>query len=234
MSEPTAPRAEPGLSPKWIAVLVLVPLAMLSIGFFALPPMYRLWCKVSGTQLSPNNPQVAAAPGTHTGRFVTVYFEANVADSLPVRFWADEPKQDVEVGVDGRNVYHFHNLSDHVVRFRPVHYVSPINASTQFGMKVCFCFNDQEMQPGETKSYPVVFTFAPALDQRIKTVSVCYTLFEKKVAETTEALDERIRQAVSEKGGVVSPRRGPDPLPAPDAAAAPASPSQPGQSKAAP
>jgi cytochrome c oxidase assembly protein subunit 11 len=224
MSESSAPRAEPGLSPKWIALLIAVPLAMLAIGVFAMPKLYGFWCKISGTQLSPNNPQAAAAPGVHTGRFITVFFEANVGDSLPVRFWADEPQQQVEVGVDGRNMYHFHNLSDHVIRFRPVHYISPINASTQFGMKVCFCFNDQELQPGEEKSYPVVFTFAPGLDQRIKTVSVCYTLFEKKGEESNEALDSRIRQAVSEKGGVVSPRRGPDPLPAAETPAAPAQP----------
>jgi cytochrome c oxidase assembly protein subunit 11 len=223
MSDASTPRAEPGLSIKWIAALILVPFAMLVISIYAMPPMYRLWCKISGTQLSPNNPNAAAAVGRHTGRYIDVFFEANVSDNLPVRFWADEPKQQVEVGVDGRNVYHFHNLSDHVIRFRPVHYISPINASTQFGMKVCFCFNDQEMQPGEEKSYPVVFTFAPGLDQRIHTVSICYTLFEKKREETNDALDSRIRDSVREKGGeVVSPKRGPDPLPAADPSAVPA------------
>ena len=170
-----APRNEPGLPTGWIVALILVPVAMLCIGLFALRPLYLLWCKVSGTQLRPNNPEVAAAAGVHTGRVIKVYFEANVCDGLPVRFWPEQPSQEVEVGQDGHAVYHFHNLSDHVVRFRPIHYISPIAATPNFGMKVCFCFNDQEMAPGETKEYPVVYTFAPALDERIKTVSICYT-----------------------------------------------------------
>jgi cytochrome c oxidase assembly protein subunit 11 len=222
---PPAPRSEPGLSAGWVMALILVPVAMLCVGLFALKPLYQLWCKVSGTQLRPNNAEVAAAASVHTGRHVTVYFEANVSDGLPVRFWSEQPSQDVEVGVDGRTVYHFHNLSDKTVRLRPVHYISPINASTQFGMKVCFCFNDQEMAPGETKEYPVVFAFSPELDQRIKTVSVCYTLFAKTGVESEDELTKRIQREVGEKGGVVSPRAAPVPAPAPkatpDAEAAP-------------
>jgi cytochrome c oxidase assembly protein subunit 11 len=221
-SAPAPVHAQQGLSLRWIVALALVPIAMLFVALFAMRPLYQLWCRISGTQLRPNNAAVAAAAGVHTGRFIKVYFEANACDGLPVRFWSDDTCQNVEVGVDGKNVYHFHNLSDKVVRFRPVHYVSPINASTKFGMKVCFCFNDQEMQPGEEKSYPVIFTFSPQLDQRIHTVSICYSLFEKTGSESEDQLDQRIKQAVGEKGGVVSPRRGPDPLPSGETGATPA------------
>jgi cytochrome c oxidase assembly protein subunit 11 len=224
---PTPPRAEPGLSLAWIAALVLVPVCMLLFALFFFKPLYQLWCRATGTALRPNDPGVAAAAGVHTGRFIKVYFEANVCDGLPVRFWPEQTSQEVEVGVDGRNVYHFHNLSDKTVRFRPVHYLTPINASTQFGMKVCFCFNDQEMAPGESKEYPVVYTFAPELDARIKTVSICYTLFEKKDTEADDQLSQRIEKTVGEKGGVVSPRKMPEPqAPAAPTGDAPARPAE--------
>jgi cytochrome c oxidase assembly protein subunit 11 len=199
----TRPR---GVSPIAIAALFLLPVAMLCFALFAFKPLYLMWCKVSGTQLRPNNPDVAAAPIAHTGRNVKVFFETTVYDDLPVRFWADKASDEVEVGADGRNLYHFHNVSDHPVHFRPVHQVSPINASTDFGMKVCFCFNDQIMAPGETKEFPVVFTFAPHLDQRIHTVTLCYSLFAKVDSESDEHLKSRIKEKTGVDSAVVSPQ----------------------------
>ncbi|MBA2480888.1 MAG: cytochrome c oxidase assembly protein [Planctomycetes bacterium] len=213
---PAPAEASPrGVSPAAIVALFLIPVAMLCFALFAFKPLYLMWCKVTGTQFRPNNPDVAAAATVHTGRYVKVFFETTVLDDMPVRFWADKTSAEVEVGADATNLYHFHNVSDHPVHFRPVHQVSPINASTEFGMKVCFCFNDQVMAPGETKEFPVVFSFAPKLDERVKTVTLCYSLFEKTDAESAEALQQRIKEKTGVDSAVVSPQ-------APGAAAAPA------------
>jgi cytochrome c oxidase assembly protein subunit 11 len=200
---------EPGLPMRWILALVMAPIAMMLFALFAFKPLYQLWCRASGTQLRPNSAEVAAAANIHTGRFVKVYFEATVLDRLPVSFSPRDAQQTVEVGIDGRNFYRFKNLTDHVLRMRPVHFISPINASRQFGMKVCFCFKDQVLGPGESREYPVVFTFSPDLDARIHTVSICYTLFALTPTESDQALDQRIQKTVGALGGVVSPRHDP-------------------------
>ena len=176
---------------------------------FAFRTIYQLWCRETGTQLSANSKAIAFAPSVHTGRFVKVYFEASVLDSLPVSFTARDAQQMVEVGQDGTNFYRFHNLTGRVVRMRPVHYVCPINASRQFGMKVCFCFKDQVLGPGETREYPVVYCFSPDLDQRIHTASICYSLFSLELTESDQELNRRIAATVGARGGVVSPRRDP-------------------------
>jgi cytochrome c oxidase assembly protein subunit 11 len=200
---------EPGLPLRWIVAFFLAPVAMMLFALFAFKPLYQLWCRASGTQLRPNSSLVANAATVHTGRFIKVYFEATVLDHLPVSFSPRDSQQTVEVGTDGRNFYRFTNLTDHVLRMRPVHFISPINASRQFGMKVCFCFKDQVLAAGESREYPVVFTFAPALDERIHTVSICYTLFALTPSESDKALDQRIEKTVGQLGGVVSPRRDP-------------------------
>lgn len=216
---PPRPLAEPGLSPRWIAALVLVPVAMLLFALFAFKPLYQLWCRATGTALRPNDPALVALGGTATGRHLQVFFEANVADGLPVSFAAAESSQRVEVGMDARNVYRFRNLADRPVRFRPVHYVSPNDAAMNFGMKVCFCFTDMVLQPGESVEHPVVYRFGPELDARIDTATVCYDLFALRDGEGEAELTRRIDEAVRGKGGMVSPRRAPEPQPAQPGAA---------------
>ncbi len=214
-------RHEPGLNLRWIVALVLLPVTMLLVALFGFQEVYRLWCKASGTVLRPNDPAIAALAGEHTGRFIKVWFESTISDGLSVSFGPDESNQMVEVGMDGRNTYRIQNTSDQVVRIRPVHYLSPINASGSFGMKVCFCFNDQELQPHESRVFPIVYLFAKDLDPRIHTVTICYTLFKLSDGESSEALNRRIDRTIKDRGAVVSPRIAPTPY-LPTAAPAPA------------
>ena len=208
--ESAAPPVRPGpqgLSPLMVAGIFAVPVMMLLIGLFVFRPLYSMWCQISNSGLRPNNAAVAAAASVHTGRFVTVYFGAKVYDDLPVKFWGDQDHAEVEVGIDGNTQYHFKNMSDHVVRLRPVHGLSPSDAVPAFGMKVCFCFNDQVLQPGEEKTYPVIFTFSPTLDERVHTVSLDYFLFAKTGdgAADESSLQTRISTSIP-ADEVVSPR----------------------------
>jgi cytochrome c oxidase assembly protein subunit 11 len=206
---------EPGLSLGWISAIVVLPIAIGLIALFGFRAFYQLWCRQTGTSLRPNDPAVAAMLGVHTGRFIKVWFESRVDDALPVDFGPDAASAQVEVGMDGRATYRIANRSDRAVRIRPVHYIAPINASTAFGMKVCFCFNDLTLAPHESRAYPVIFEFAPRLDDRIHTVTICYTLFSLESGEDELQLNRRIEKTIAGRGGVVSPRHPPAGAPAP-------------------
>ncbi len=192
---------------KWkLALLVAgLPLTMAALAFFVMPKLYSLWCTISGTGLAPNNAMVAVAPDAPSGRFVEVFFESKVYDNLPVRFWCDEPSVQVEVGREAMNTYYLENTGSKPLHIRPVHQVSPISATPHFGMRLCFCFNDQVIQPGERKEFPVAFTFSPKLDPRTSTVSVCYSLFSINPDSPRSADQIRIQKQIEEAGGVVSP-----------------------------
>jgi cytochrome c oxidase assembly protein Cox11 len=81
--------------------------------------------------------------------------------------------------------------------------VSPINAAKHFGMKVCFCFNDQDIEPYGKRSFPVVYSFSPDLDQRVESTTLCYSLFRiaEGVAPSAEML--RIEAEVKGHGAIV-------------------------------
>ncbi len=194
------------LSRLKLTVLVAgLPLTMGLVAFFAMPPLYSLWCSLTGTTMNPNNAAVASAAPAPTGRFVEVFFESRTYDKLPVRFWCDQISVQVEVGRESFNTYHLLNTGDKVLHIRPVHQVSPTSATPHFGMRLCFCFNDQIIQPGEEKTFPVAFTFSPELDPRTSTVSVCYSLFSIDPGAPRSEDQERIQRQIEKAGGVVSP-----------------------------
>jgi cytochrome c oxidase assembly protein subunit 11 len=193
-------------APRWkLALLVAgLPVCMAVLAFFVMPPLYSLWCKVTGTGMNPNNAEVAVLHAP-TGRFVEVFFESKIYDGLPVSFGCAEPSVQVEVGREASNVYWLENTGTQVLHIRPIHQVSPIAATPHFGMRICFCFNDQVLQPGERKEFPVAFTFSPELDPRTSTVSVCYSLFEIRAGAPRSEEQLRIQKQIEAAGGVVSP-----------------------------
>lgn len=198
---PSSPRSRT----LWLVLLGGGAVGILLFFLFGFSAFYGLWCRITDTGMSPNNAAAAAAPSAGTGRMLTVYFEGKAYDGLPVRFYPVDPEVRVEVGVDGKNTYRFRNLSDQTVRLRPVHTVNPRLAVDAFGMKVCFCFNDQTIGPGESKEFPVVFTFAPTLDERVDTVTVRYNLFEIRGGEEPSEQQKRIKAQVDAASGIVSP-----------------------------
>jgi cytochrome c oxidase assembly protein subunit 11 len=175
---------------------------MLVLAFLVMPRLYSLYCLVTGTGLNPSAGPRADVP---TGRFLEVFFEAKVFDGLPLVFTSAQPSLRVEVGREAATTFRLINPSAHDVFIRPIHQVSPNAAVPHFGMRLCFCYNDQVVKAGEDKEFPVVFSFDPALDPRIGTATVCYSLFRIEPGAARSADQERIRRLIEGQGGVVSP-----------------------------
>lgn len=186
---------------RTLVVLIALPLGVAFFALFAFQPLYRLWCEATGTAVRPN----MAVTGGATGRFVEVLFQAKAFDGLPVRFWSEHDRQRVEVGQDAMNTYYLENRSDRPIRIRPIHQVAPINAARSFGMKVCFCFNDQEIEAHGRREFPVVYAFDPGLDTRVETITLCYSLFDIAPGVARSAEMERIEREVHGQGAIVSP-----------------------------
>jgi cytochrome c oxidase assembly protein subunit 11 len=193
---------------RLLAWLALVPVGMLVLALVAFPPFYSLWCRLTGTGLDnsglPADAAAALAAGP-TGRPVETFFVGQVFDNLPVSFGPVTTSVTIRPGETGRTVYRFANRSDRAVRFRPVHAVAPVQAANRFLMMECFCFQDQEIEAGGEREWPVSFTYDQRLDPRLPTVTVSYSLFriDPDASPSTEML--RIRSQVESQGGIISP-----------------------------
>jgi cytochrome c oxidase assembly protein subunit 11 len=213
------PRRGRGRMAVFGAALALVAITMMLLAITKFPELYGVFCRAFGVAQNPNGARAVAAPSQRSGRFIDVIFEGVAMDRLPVHFYPDKTEVRLEVGTDASNTYHFKNVSDHAVSFRPVHQISPVAAARPevFGLKVCFCFANQTIPAGETRDFPVVFTFTSALDERINTVTVRYSLFEIAAdAPLTEA-QKAIQESMLPAGAIVSPGAATGPAHAPQA-----------------
>jgi len=62
------------------------------------------------------------------------------------------------------------------------------------------------LAPGEAKELRVRYTFAPTLDERIKHVTICYSLFAVDKDEPFEDAKKRIKAQVEGQGAIVTPQ----------------------------
>ncbi len=185
----------------WLFGLGGFAISMLLFFLFGYSSFYGLWCKLTGTEISPNNPTTIAATGT-TGREIEVFFEAKAYDNLPVRFYPSEPRVVARVGADSQVTYRFKNLSDETVRFRPIHQVSPLIAGQHFSMKMCFCFTDQTIPPGASTEFPVIFAFDEQMDPRVSSATVRYSLHRIRDGEEQSVQQKRIQDELEAAGGL--------------------------------
>lgn len=194
---------------RWLLPAVfLTPLAMGLLFFLGFPAFYSLYCRLTGTGLRPGLDARGSAVQVGTGRHVEVSLLAKVYDGLPLRFTSDATSARVEVGCDAMATFRLENLSDHPVSIRPIHQVAPRAAAEKFRMKMCFCYNDQVIEPRGRREYPVVFYLEPDLDPRVADGMICYSLFRIEPGAERSAEMKRIEAQVRDQGVILPPPGG--------------------------
>jgi cytochrome c oxidase assembly protein subunit 11 len=151
---------------------------------FASAPLYRLFCQVTG--YGGTTQRAAAAPAELGTRTITVRFNANVASQD--LGWQFQPLQSEIRTVTGEEHLAFYKVQNEssrptvgVATFN----VTPHKAGPYFQKIACFCFNEQELKPGESMDMPVSFFVDPAIEKDpnlrdVKTITLSYTLFRAK------------------------------------------------------
>lgn len=165
-----------------VVMLSLAALAVMVGLVSASVPLYRLFCKVTG---SGGATQVAAiAPGA-TGRMVTVRFDASVAKGMPWRFQPTQPEMKVHLGEQVLATYTATNTGTEPIIGTATFNVAPSKAGRYFDKIACFCFSEQRLEPGQTVEMPVTFFVDPALADdpladEVGTITLSYTFFRKE------------------------------------------------------
>lgn len=159
-------------------------LFMLGMSFAAVP-LYDLFCRVTGYG---GTTQVAVkAPDHVTERLFTIRMDANVAPGLGWRFEPELPTVSVKGGEVRTVSYTIRNVSDRAVTGIASYNVSPDQAGAWFNKIACFCFNEINLQPGESRTEEVVFFVDPEVSKEktldfLQTITLSYTFFPAKNA----------------------------------------------------
>lgn len=161
-----------------ITRLLAFTLGSFAFGFFVLPPMYVVFCEITGFggRTNATGAQVAEAPDL--SREVRIEFVATVNNYAP---WKFEPTVDSMTVHPGKMYYATFdatNLSDEERVGQAVPSVSPVSASEHFQKIECFCFDSQEFVANEQRALPLQFIVDPDLPEFVDTITLSYTYFE--------------------------------------------------------
>ena len=165
-------------SHRSILVQALVVCILMFAFGFAIVPLYRVLCDITGI-----NGRMALVSAEETARvdetrMVTVQFVANRNQNLPWDFRPDVESLQVHPGEMNTVTYLAHNLNDHPMTGRAVPSVAPGAAAKYLRKVECFCFTEQVFEGGETRHMPVRFYIDAGLPPEIGTVTLSYTFFD--------------------------------------------------------
>jgi cytochrome c oxidase assembly protein subunit 11 len=161
------------------AVAALIAILMFSFSF-ALSPLYRVVCKVTGLNGGVNVAEVAetTGPAARGAQPILVQFLTANNANLP---WSLHPAQNsMQVYPDQTVKMNFfaRNNSNHTMTVQAIPSFAPPAAAQYFHKIECFCFRLQTLKAGETKVMPVVFRIDNKLPVDIHTIALAYTLFD--------------------------------------------------------
>ena len=168
---------------QMVGKLAVVTALMFAFGY-ALVPLYKAICEMTGLNVLALNEQVVAAvkptpvqnSQIDTTRTITVEFDANARGP-----WDFKPAQrslQVHPGELATVMYEFQNVQNRRMSAQAIPSYAPQQAAAHFNKVECFCFNQYTLEPGEKKSWPVAFVIDPKLSKDVKTITLSYTFFE--------------------------------------------------------
>lgn len=147
---------------------------------YAAVPLYRIFCQVTG--YGGTTQRVDQYSDTILDQKITVRFDANTSAALP---WDFKPKQrhvELRIGETTEIAYEATNLSSMPTTGTATFNVAPALAGAYFNKVQCFCFTEQELQPGQSYDMPVQFFIDPEIVnvpelKDLKTITLSYTFY---------------------------------------------------------
>jgi cytochrome c oxidase assembly protein subunit 11 len=160
-------------------LLAAVVLGMIGLSFASVP-LYRLFCQATG--FGGTTQRAAAVPGQVADALVTVRFDAATAADLGWDFRPLEHAVQVHPGEQREVFFRAVNRSPETVTGSATYNVTPAKTGIYFDKLQCFCFNAQQLGPGESRDMGVVFFVDPDLltdpgTSDVRTITLSYTMF---------------------------------------------------------
>ena len=165
-------------SKKTIRTLFFAVLGMFTFSF-ALVPLYDVFCEVTGLN---GKIELRATNNTNIeiddGRDVSIQFVSHNNEEMP---WTFEPSEDsikIKTGKYHTATFYVKNPTNRTMIAQAIPSVAPSNAASHLKKLECFCFEQQELAPGEDALLPVRLIFDDKLPSSINSVVLSYTIFD--------------------------------------------------------
>ena len=176
-------------SKKTIKLLCFSVLGMFTFSF-ALVPLYDVFCEVTGLngkiELEATTNQNLE---TDIGRDVSIQFVSHNNEQMPWIFRPSESQIKIQTGKYHTATFYVKNPTNKRMIAQAIPSVAPSNAASHLKKLECFCFEEQELAPGEEALLPVRLIFDDELPDSIKSVVLSYTIFDVTDYNDLEMMD---------------------------------------------
>jgi len=163
---------------KLIRQLLIVVAGSFAFGVFLLPPLYEMFCEITGFGGRTNGETVAVSEAPDYTREIRVEFLTNVNSYAQFTFSAQRDSMTVTPGKMYYATFTAKNLTQHDKLAQAVPSVAPTAAAEHFTKIECFCFTRQEFLANEEKAMPLQFIVDPELPDYVDTITLQYTFFD--------------------------------------------------------
>lgn len=166
---------------KLVLSLVTFAASMLVFAFVILPPLYDVFCEITGLGGKTGGEAVAESvveESVVADRDVRLEFMTTVNQYAPWAFEAQVDSMTIQPGKLHEAIFVATNLTDRPMVARAIPSVAPAQAAKLFKKLDCFCFDQQKFEPGERKEMPVRFIVDSSLPDYIDTITLSYTFFD--------------------------------------------------------
>lgn len=167
------------------AKLLVFVAGMFAFGFLVLPPLYNVFCDITGFSNRGNTAAAAAVEAPDLTRTIRVEFITTVNDYGRWTFTPDADSMEVHPGKLYFATFTAQNLSDTGKVSQAIASIVPTEAVDNFKKIECFCFTSQAFAPKEKRSMPVEFIVDPKLPDYVDTITLSYTLFDTEIPYDT-------------------------------------------------
>ena len=161
--------------------LVLFAGGMLAFALVVLPPLYDVFCEVTGLGGKTDGtaaPASLVAESVAVDRDVRLEFVTTVNQYAPFEFTAELDSMTIQPGNLHEAFFYARNTSKRKLVAQAIPSVAPAIAAKMFKKLDCFCFDQQVFEPGETKKMPVRFIVDSDPPDYIDTLTLSYTFFD--------------------------------------------------------
>jgi cytochrome c oxidase assembly protein subunit 11 len=160
---------------------VSLKLAGVALGMFvfgyALVPLYDVICTVTGLNGKTGRAEAKVSGTVDESRWVTVEFTGNTMSGLPWEFRSQQKTLRVHPGEIAVATYVARNTATEAITGQAVPSLAPNKAAAYFKKIECFCFSQQHLKAGESKTMPVRFVVSTDLPKDVSTVTLSYAFF---------------------------------------------------------
>tara|TARA_R110002072_G_scaffold1369_7_gene11326 strand:- start:14033 stop:14581 length:549 start_codon:yes stop_codon:yes gene_type:complete len=158
--------------------LVVVVVGMFGFGF-ALVPLYDLICDVTGLNGKTGDQYTAASTQViDEERVVKIQFLANNNAGMSWEFRPVVRTMEVRPGELNATNFFVSNPSSTAITAQAVPSVTPFRAAQYLHKTECFCFDQQELQAGESMDMPLRFIIDASLPIEVTTLTLSYTIYD--------------------------------------------------------